>query len=197
MLCPNDNAEMRQVKILSQYGGPIFVDQCQKCGGIWFDESDLFRAKQGEAEKIEELNTEILRTPSAMENSTFFCPRDGGAMHQFTDKYFPQDIVLVRCQLCHGIWLNRGMFTKYQQFRQKSMRPRKVTQYKEMETQPEERYGDALPTETRGRLVEFLAIPIEIAERYAYPFGIASVVKDIADFLATTITKLLFPGWEG
>jgi Zn-finger nucleic acid-binding protein len=188
---------MREVKILSQYGGPIYVDQCQKCGGIWFDESDLFRANQGEAEKIEELNTEILRSPSAMENSTLFCPRDGGAMHRFTDRYFPQDIVLARCQLCHGVWLNRGMFTKYQQFRQKSMRPRRMTQYAEMETQPEESREDGLPAETRGRLVEFLAIPIEVAERYVYPFGFASVVKGIADFLATTITKLLFPGWEG
>ena len=56
MLCPNDNTEMRQVKILSQYGGPVFVDQCEKCGGIWFDESELFRAGQGEAERIEAVN---------------------------------------------------------------------------------------------------------------------------------------------
>jgi Zn-finger nucleic acid-binding protein len=125
MLCPNDNAEMRQVKIESHYGGPIFVDQCESCGGIWFDESNLFRAKQGEAEKIEALNIEMLRTSSVIENSPLFCPRDQGAMQLFTDKYFPQDIVLVRCLSCHGIWLNRGTFTKYQQFRQKLMPKKK------------------------------------------------------------------------
>ena len=116
---------MRQVEIASHYGGPIFVDQCERCGGIWFDESNLFRAKQGEAEKIEALNAEMLRTPSVIENSTLCCPRDRGVMLRFTDKYFPQDIVLVRCPSCHGIWLNRGTFTKYQQFRQKFMPKKK------------------------------------------------------------------------
>jgi Zn-finger nucleic acid-binding protein len=133
MLCPNDNTEMRQVKIVSHYGEPIFVDQCQRCGGIWFDESKLFRAKQGEAEKIEALNTEMLRTPSAIENSTLFCPRDHGAMQRFTDKHFPQDIVLVRCPSCHGIWLNRGTFTKYQQFRQKLMPKKKSLEEERLE----------------------------------------------------------------
>ena len=128
MLCPNDSTEMHQVTIVSHYGGPIFVDQCEKCGGIWFDESELFRAKQGEAEKIEALNTEMLRTPSTIENSTLICPRDQTAMNRFTDKYFPQDIVLVRCPSCHGIWINRGMFTKYQQFRQKLMPKKKSPQ---------------------------------------------------------------------
>jgi len=133
MLCPNDRTEMRRVKIVSHYGGPIFVDQCEKCGGIWFDESELFRAKQGEAEKIEVLNTGILRTPSTIENSTLFCPRDHGAMHRFTDKYFPQDIILVRCPSCHGIWLNRGTFTKYQQFRQKLIPKKKSPQDERLE----------------------------------------------------------------
>ena len=116
---------MHEVKVVSHYGQPIIVDQCERCGGIWFDESGLFRAKQGEAEKIEALNTEMLRTPSVIENSTLFCPRDQGAMQRFTDKYFPQDIILVRCPSCHGIWLNRGTFTKYQQFREKLMPKKK------------------------------------------------------------------------
>src|SRR4030042_4606198 len=133
MLCPNDNAEMRRVQIASHYGGPIFVDQCEKCGGIWFDASDLFRAKQGEAEKIEVVNTEILRTPSTIENSSLICPRAQTAMNRFTDKYFPQDIVLVRCPSCHGIWINGGTFTKYQQFRQKLMPKKKSLEDERLE----------------------------------------------------------------
>ena len=133
MRCPNDNAEMYQVEVVSHYGGPIFVDQCGKCGGIWFDDSNLFRAKQGEAEKIEALNAELLRTPSLIENSTLLCPKDQEAMQRFTDKYFPQDIVLVRCPSCHGIWVNRGTFTKYQQFRQKLMPKRKSPQNERLE----------------------------------------------------------------
>jgi len=124
---------MHQVKIVSHYGGPIIVDQCERCGGIWFDQSELFRAKQGEAEEIEVLNTEMLRTPSVIEDSTLLCPRDQAAMTRFTDKYFPQDIVLVRCPSCHGIWLNRGTFTKYQQFRQKLMPKKKSLEDERLE----------------------------------------------------------------
>jgi len=201
MLCPNDNTEMRQVKIVSHYGGPIFVDQCEKCGGIWFDQSELFRAKQGEAEKIEILNTEKLQTPFTIENSTLFCPRDEGAMHRFTDKYFPKDIVLVRCQLCHGIWLNRGIFTKYQQFRQKLMPPKKSTQDEKMKTQLKASYKNGRLTGTRGRLLEFLSTPLEIYEHSGYSSNVLNnpvggTADSIADFLATTITNLLMPGWK-
>jgi len=201
MLCPNDNTEMRQVKIVSHYGGPIFVDQCEECGGIWFDQSELFRAKQGEAEKIEILNTEKLQTPSTIGNSTLFCPRDEGAMHRFTDKYFPKDIVLVRCQLCHGIWLNRGIFTKYQQFRQKLMPPKKSTQDEKMKTQLKASYKNGRLTGTRGRLLEFLSTPLEIYEHSGYSSNVLNnpvggTADSIADFLATTITNLLMPGWK-
>jgi Zn-finger nucleic acid-binding protein len=198
MLCPNDNAEMRQVKIVSHYDVPIIVDQCEKCGGIWFDESELFRAKQGEAEKIEMLDTEILRTPSAIENSTLFCPRDQAAMDRFTDKYLPQDIVLVRCPSCQGIWLNRGIFTKYQQFRQELMRTKKKsTQDKKMKeniAQWEVGYKSGRSTGTLRRLGEFLSTPI--GSGYSSDVGYnpaVGIADDIADFLATIISKLLIP----
>jgi len=159
---------MHQVKIVAHYGEPIIVDQCEKCGGIWFDESELFRAKQGEAEKIEVLNTEILRIPSPIENSNLICPRDQTAMHRFTDKYFPQDIILVRCPSCHGIWLNRGIFTKYQQFRQELMRPKKKSpqdeRLEESIAQLIASYESRNSTGTLRRLGEFLSTPINVGD---------------------------------
>jgi Zn-finger nucleic acid-binding protein len=156
---------MRQVKIVSHYGGPIFVEQCKECGGIWFDESELFRAKQGEAEKIEALDAEILRTPSTIEHPNLICPRDQTAMQQFTDKYFPQDIALVRCTSCHGFWLNRGIFTKYQQFRQELMRLKKSPQDERMQesiSQLVKSYESGRSTETLKRLGEFLSTPVDV-----------------------------------
>lgn len=202
MLCPNDSTEMHQVKIVGHYGRPIFVDQCEKCGGIWFDEAELFRAKQGEAEKIEVLNAEILRTPAPIENSTLFCPRGGAAMHRFTDKYFPQDIVLVRCPSCQGIWLNRGMFTKYQQFRQGLMRPKK-----KKSTQDEglkkniahlvKSYESGRSTETLRKLGDFLSTPMTIDKNLRYtPVDFSFVpglVGDIADIftIGGVVTSIL------
>jgi Zn-finger nucleic acid-binding protein len=122
MICPNDGAEMHQVSIVSHYGQAIFLDQCEKCGGVWFDESELFRARQGEADKVESLDQEALRTPSPINYSQLICPRDRSKLFRFTDKHFPGSIILTRCPSCHGIWLNRGEFTKYQQSREETLR---------------------------------------------------------------------------
>jgi Zn-finger nucleic acid-binding protein len=202
MICPNDNTEMRQVKTVGHYGGPIIIDQCEKCGGIWFDEAELFRAKQGEAEKIEMWDTEILRTPSTIENSILFCHRDKAAMHRFTDKYFPEDIVLARCPSCHGFWLNRGVFTKYQQFRQELMPPKKTSPQDEklkktigylVKSCESGRSPEAL-----RRLGEFLSTSIGRTEKSDYSANVlnnpvVATAEDIADFLATILTKLLMP----
>jgi len=117
MICPNDNAAMHQVQVLSHYGQPIFLDQCEKCGGLWFDQSELYRARQGEAEKIEALDSSALRSPSDIENADLRCPRDRAGLIQFSDNYFPQGIIVARCPLCNGFWLNRGEFTRYQKGR--------------------------------------------------------------------------------
>jgi Zn-finger nucleic acid-binding protein len=127
MLCPNDNAEMHQVKIESHYGQPLFLDQCEICGGIWFDELELYKARQGEAEKIETLNSEILLTPTLMENKIHLCPKDQAKLFRFTDKYFPAGIIVERCPKCDGFWLNHGEFTKYQKARQELLRPKERT----------------------------------------------------------------------
>jgi Zn-finger nucleic acid-binding protein len=166
MLCPNDRVEMHQTKIVGHYGEPIIVDQCEKCGGIWFDESELFRARQGEAERIEMLDTGILRTPSAIEHPDLICPRDEAVMYRFTDKYFPKDIVLARCPSCYGIWLNRGTFTKYQEFRQGLMQAKKSPQddkLKESLARLVASHEGGGSSGTLKRLGEFLSTPIDSA----------------------------------
>ncbi len=108
---------MHQVKICSHYGQPVILEQCSRCGGIWFDESELFMAKHGEAEKIELLDTEVLRTPLEIREAIRKCPRDNMELFRFKDRYFPKGIILERCHSCGGIWLNRGDFSRFQQAR--------------------------------------------------------------------------------
>jgi Zn-finger nucleic acid-binding protein len=165
MICPNDNIEMHQVKIQSHYGQPVILEQCGECGGIWFDESELYRAKQGEAEKIELLDSEMLWALSTIENTKHICPRDQTELSRFTDRYFPEGIIVERCPVCSGFWLNRGEFTKYQKARQELLRPK--------EKSPEDiklqeniqkilelhKAGDA--DNTLGKLARFLSKPID------------------------------------
>jgi Zn-finger nucleic acid-binding protein len=124
MICPNDHAEMHQVKIIANYGQPLFLDQCEVCGGIWFDESELYRAKQGEAGKIDSLDEAILILNSAVENHDHNCPKDGAILSRFNDKNFPANLIVERCPVCDGFWLNRGIFKAYQLARQELLKPK-------------------------------------------------------------------------
>lgn len=168
MFCPVDKIEMRRVKIVSHYGQPIELDQCEICGGIWFDESELFRAKQGEAEKIELLDINILKKPSMVKNSTLTCPRDQKVLHRFTDRYLPKDIILARCPTCKGIWLNRGLFKKYQRFRQGLKRKKeKISENKQLEEGISKliaAHQAERPNDTLERLGKFLSTPVDPEE---------------------------------
>jgi len=117
MNCPSCQDVMEMVKIQSHYGQPIILEQCKRCGGVWFDESELSRARQGEAEKIESLDSKILKNPSRIEIPKLQCPTDQTTLIQFEDKYFPKSIVIEHCSTCGGFWLNRGEFTEYQSVR--------------------------------------------------------------------------------
>ena len=165
MLCPNDDIKMHQVKIKSHYGQPIILEQCEGCGGIWFDESELFSAKQGTAENIELLDSEILNTPSQIEKSALKCPKDHTELFRFKDRYFPMGIILERCSNCSGIWLNRGDFTKFQKARGKLKRPVEKRQSdKKVDAEIEKiltSYQAGDTSETLVNLGRFLSTPID------------------------------------
>jgi Zn-finger nucleic acid-binding protein len=190
MLCPVDKAEMHRVKIISHYGQPIELDQCEICGGIWFDESELFRAKQGEAEKIELLDINTLKKPSMIENSRLICPRDQTVLYQFNDRYFPKDIILARCPTCKGIWLNRGLFTKYQRFRQElKLKKEQTAEDKQLEERVRKliaAHQSQNPDETLERLDEFLAPSVASEEG-------SGKTADIIMFIIMTLLRVFLP----
>jgi Zn-finger nucleic acid-binding protein len=165
MNCPNENTEMHQVEVHSHYGQPILLEQCDKCGGIWFDESELYRVKLGEAEKIEGFNSELLQTSSEIKNSKLLCPRDRAELFQFKDKNFPQGIILVRCPVCNGFWLNKGEFAKYQKARRELMRPKEQSaEDKKLEeniNQLLELHRSGKSNDTLKKLTQFLNTPID------------------------------------
>jgi uncharacterized protein len=165
VICPNENIEMRQVKIESHYGQSVILDQCPSCGGIWFDKSELYMAKQGQADKIELIDVNNLRIPSAIENCELLCPKDRTKLILFKDPYFPKAIIIARCPVCEGFWLNRGEFAKYQQFRQNKLGIREITE-KEIKLEQEieqilENHKSRGSVDTLGRLGTFLSTPLD------------------------------------
>jgi Zn-finger nucleic acid-binding protein len=118
MFCPNDNGMLHHTSVPSHYGQKVIIDQCEDCGGLWFDAFELYRVKPDADDCIKDLNSHSLRAPTDITNSTLRCPRDKTVLSQFRDSRFPSGIILMRCSKCQGFWLNRGEFTKFQQARE-------------------------------------------------------------------------------
>jgi Zn-finger nucleic acid-binding protein len=127
VICPNDHVEMQQVRVESHYGLPVILEQCKSCGGIWFDQFELYSIKSAQAEKIELLDSEILSCPAQVASSNLVCPRDQNTLIQFSDINFPKEIIVERCPQCNGFWLNRGEFTRYQKIRQGLQRSKETS----------------------------------------------------------------------
>ena len=165
MNCPNDNTEMHQVQITANYGQPLFLDQCDCCGGIWFDESELYRARQGEAEKVDLLDTYILTASTPMVNPVHCCPKDGAKLSRFSDQNFPQSIIVERCPVCNGFWLNRGEFTKFQHVRQELLRAKEPSsEDKKLQEQVQlilADYHGENSNDILSRLSKFLSTPLD------------------------------------
>ena len=195
MICPNDGIQMHQVKTCSHYGQPIILEQCSRCGGIWFDESELFMAKHGEAEKIEALDTEVLHTPLEIRKAVRKCPRDKRELFRFKDRYFPKGIILERCPSCGGIWLNRGDFFKFQQVRREfSSAEVKTTDDNNLQEDikrilEEHRTGNA--TGTLKKLGDFLSTPIERNTLTAIETDEQTQANNVANY-AVNILMMVF-----
>jgi Zn-finger nucleic acid-binding protein len=199
MLCPNDNAEMQQVKTESYYCQTVILDQCSKCGGIWFDNFELYMPKQGEADKIELLNVPNLLSSSSIQSGSLLCPRDRTHLLRFNDPFFPKDLVLARCQVCNGFWLNRGEFRKYQQYRQTRQ---EINKPREMVVEDNKYERDLLKVlqehksertlEALGKLGRFLSIPIDsVTWRPLEPETISDKEKSALDMILTAVSLIL------
>jgi Zn-finger nucleic acid-binding protein len=111
---------MKQVSVRANPGTLIVLDQCGRCGGIWCDKWELFPVEPGEAERIEAMDEALLQSPVALEEKPFYCPRCTAELQFFHDPLLPEGIQLRRCRRCDGIWLNRGQFSRYKNFQQKT-----------------------------------------------------------------------------
>jgi Zn-finger nucleic acid-binding protein len=85
--------------------GPVVVDFCRPCGGIWFDDREIgmFRAKLREFDLTKLRRSELPAVGYAPSISS--CPRCSVLLETFVygvnTKVKPQ-----RCPRCHGIWLD-------------------------------------------------------------------------------------------
>jgi len=113
MNCPNCGIGFKKIKTESLNPGfAVRLDQCPNCGGIWFDQFELYQIPSGEANKIDKLNKTLLAKSIAVKEE-LHCPRDKEVLSRLKDLNIPQDVFIMRCSKCGGNWLNKGELTEY------------------------------------------------------------------------------------
>lgn len=111
--CPNCNGQLKETYAEANYGRVLLLDQCEKCGGVWFDHWELYHLKEAEARRLDVINEASLLSSNPHTTGDGLCPRCKLKLESFNDPSFPKDSQIMRCKCCNGLWLNRGELSKY------------------------------------------------------------------------------------
>ena len=108
MKCPNCKSE----NLTRADYKDIQLDYCPVCYGVWFDKDELRQVKDKEDEFLRWIDFDPWEdeTKFKIDKSSRICPDCG--MPFYTVKYDDLPIELDLCNVCHGIWLDKGEFDK-------------------------------------------------------------------------------------
>lgn len=119
LLCSWCDSEMAEVLIATPSGISVKVDQCMKCGGIWFDAWELYAIPpSSDYSYLRRPDFELLWKSFPPKENPLNCPRCGIPLREIKDKNLPPEVTLRRCGFCGGIWLNYIEFKIYQIWRE-------------------------------------------------------------------------------
>lgn len=111
--CPECSGVMRPVKVSTHLGQPFEVEQCESCGGMWFDKSECHRLHADDIDKLDTLDEGALEEITKPTDHRALCPKDKTELIPFEDRYFPRDLRIDHCIKCDGLFFNRGEYSAY------------------------------------------------------------------------------------
>jgi len=105
MNCPIDKEELKQAIF---YG--VEVDFCPTCLGLWFEEDELRLAKDKKDKGLRWLDFDLWKDIKKFKifPGIRLCPFCRLPLYEIY--YGDSRIIVDVCNLCHGIWLDRGEF---------------------------------------------------------------------------------------
>jgi Zn-finger nucleic acid-binding protein len=195
--CPNADGILHPVTLHTHLGTPILLDQCDGCGGVWFDKLELFQVDVTEAEKIDTLDKKALRSPGGSKESPV-CPRCAAPLKAFHDANIPSNIQLLFCWQCEGFWANHGDLAGYTRFRRQGHKrpdPKLAEEYEKMlASQSSKKYWQGLESvgvEIGGHRDFATGLPLD-----GSPEQLARIdsVQDITYTFLGIVYRLLFGG---
>lgn len=97
----------------------VEVDYCPKCLGLWFEEEELRWAKDEKDRNLRWLDIDLWKDEEQFKIAPLqkLCP--WCRLPLYETNYGDSDIKVDVCNICHGIWLDRGEFKKIIQFLKK------------------------------------------------------------------------------
>ena len=115
MLCPISKTKLQKAIF---YG--VETDYCPDCLGIWFEEEELRWAKDAKDKDLKWLDIDLWKDDAKFKinRGIRLCPLCRLPLYEvyYGSTSSPQagdsKIVVDLCNLCHGIWLDRGEFKK-------------------------------------------------------------------------------------
>ncbi len=122
--CPKCEIELKQRII-----GPVEIDECEKCKGVWFDSDELRKAKDATDSDLNWMDFEIWKhedkfKPKETKVSCPVCNTDTEAID-----YGATSIEVDFCPSCQGIWLDKDEFSKIIQALQDELLSKSFSDY--------------------------------------------------------------------
>ncbi|HVV35483.1 MAG TPA: zf-TFIIB domain-containing protein [Acidimicrobiales bacterium] len=106
MRCPNDGETLVAATL-----DRVEVNDCPKCGGIWFERDALTRAKDNADDFVRWIDSDVFAAAEASDDETTkACAQCGEPMRTFV--YPHSDVRVEACVADHGVWLDKGEFDK-------------------------------------------------------------------------------------
>lgn len=107
MLCPICKKELE--KAIFYW---VEIDYCPKCLGLWFEEEELKWAKNEKDRNLRWLDVDLWtdKTKFKINRGIRLCPSCRLPLYEVY--YGDSKIIVDLCNLCHGVWLDRGEFRK-------------------------------------------------------------------------------------
>ena len=107
MPCPTCKEELEKAIFFN-----VEVDYCPKCLGLWFQHDELSGAKDEKDKDLNWLDIDLWKqeTKFRISPGKKLCP--SCSMPFYEVNYGDSEIRIDLCNLCQGIWLDRGEFKK-------------------------------------------------------------------------------------
>jgi len=100
MNCPKCHGTLKPVQ-----ADATEIDQCDACGGFWFDQAELKFVLTGGLAKVIDPGADLFT--AARDSFRGSCPRCDVIMEQ-VESIAVEGLTYDQCPACSGVWLDRG-----------------------------------------------------------------------------------------